>query len=61
MIEPETQIPVTLSAQQWNLVLAQLADGPYRLVAPILNAIQQQCMAYESTPEGQVVPFNAAQ
>jgi hypothetical protein len=61
-IDQNTQISVTLNATQWNLVLLQLSEGPYRVVQPLMTAIQQQCMAYESTPAGaQVVPFNAAE
>lgn len=65
MIDPNTQISVTLNANQWNTVLLQLAEGPYNRVAPLLTAIQQQCVAYESDPDEQsphrVLPFNAAQ
>ena len=63
-IEQNTQISVTLNATQWNLVLLQLAEGPYRVVSPLLNTIQQQCMAYESAPEqsdAKVMPFSAAE
>lgn len=63
-IDQNTQISVTLNATQWNLVLLQLAEGPYRVVQPLLTAIQQQCMAYESTPDqpgANVMPFNAAE
>ena len=50
-IDQNTQIAVTLNASQWNTVLLQLAEGPYRVVQPLLTAIQQQCMTYESLPE----------
>lgn len=58
MIDPNTNIAVMLNAAQWNTVLGQLSEGPYRLVAPILQAIQQQCMAQDpERQEGQVIPF----
>lgn len=43
-MEPTTVITVTLEAQQWNLVLATLAEGPFRLVAPLIENIQRQCV-----------------
>jgi len=61
VIDPNTNINVMLSAAQWNLVLGQLSEGPYRLVAPILQAIQQQCMAQDpERQEGQILPFESA-
>jgi len=47
-LDPNTHITVTLNAAQWNLVLGQLSEGPYKLVAPILNTIQQQCMMHDA-------------
>lgn len=46
MLEPNTQVTVTLNAQQWNTVLTQLAEGPYRVVASLMQAIAQQCEAH---------------
>jgi hypothetical protein len=41
-------IPITLSAEQWNTVLALLNEtGPYRVVAPLVQAITIQCMAQD--------------
>ena len=42
---PQQPLTVTLEAQQWNAVMALLAEGPYRISAPLIQAIQQQCMA----------------
>jgi hypothetical protein len=42
---PSQPLTVTLEAQQWNAVMALLAEGPYRISAPLIQAIQQQCMA----------------
>jgi len=33
---------VTLEAQQWNAVLAMLTDAPYRVSAPLIQAISEQ-------------------
>jgi hypothetical protein len=63
-IDQNTQISVTLNATQWNMILLQLAEGPYRVVQPLMIAIQQQCMAHENASEqsgAKVMPFNAAE
>jgi hypothetical protein len=45
MIPPDAQLPVVLPAKDWNTVLAVLAEGPYRIVGPVIGEIQRQCMA----------------
>lgn len=50
MLDPNSQVSVTLNAQQWNTVLTQLAEGPYRLVASLMQTIAQQCEAHAQTP-----------
>lgn len=47
-MEPTDKLTIVLEAQQWNVLLAQLAEGPYRVVAPLLQAIQQQCSAQQA-------------
>jgi hypothetical protein len=44
-IAPTTRIEVVLEAQQWNAVMAAISKQPYEFAAPLINAIQQQCMA----------------
>jgi len=44
-IRPETEIEVILQAQQWNAVLMAISKQPYELAAPLMNAIQSQCIA----------------
>ena len=44
-LQPADILAVSLQAQEWQLVMAQLAEGPYRVVAPLLASIQTQCMA----------------
>lgn len=41
-INPTDQLAVTLEAQQWNVVLATLAEGPFRIVASLMQEIQRQ-------------------
>lgn len=44
-MNPQQPLTVILEAAQWNAVMALLAEGPYRISAPLIQAIQQQCMA----------------
>jgi len=44
-IDPTTPISITLQAQQWNTVLAVLSDQPYRVSAPLIDAITTQANA----------------
>lgn len=58
MLQPTDQITVTLTATEWNQVLAQLAEGPFRIVAPLLGKIQQQATAQggAAVPDGALQP-----
>lgn len=51
---PQQPLTVTLEAQQWNAVMALLAEGPYRISAPLIQAIQQQCMRHAEAPSMQM-------
>lgn len=42
------KLTVTLEAQQWNTVMALLAEGPFRLAAPLIGEIKAQCEAAEA-------------
>jgi hypothetical protein len=44
MMSRQRPLTVTLEVQQWNAVMALLAEGPYRVAAPLLTEIQRQCM-----------------
>jgi hypothetical protein len=44
-IPPQTPLSVTMTALQWNQVLQVLGEGPFRIVGPLINAIQHQCMS----------------
>ena len=40
---PTDKIPVTLEAQSWEQIMRVLADAPFRVVAPLIAEIQNQC------------------
>lgn len=50
MIQPTDKLDVTLEAQQWDVVLRLLAEGPFRVVQPLISEIQRQCMAAVGPP-----------
>jgi hypothetical protein len=52
MLDPNTTLTVTLRAAEWNAIMAQLAEGPYRLVAPLLASIQRQCQGQDADAPG---------
>jgi len=44
-IDPTTPISIKMQAQAWNTVLAVLSEQPYRLSAPLIEAITTQANA----------------
>jgi hypothetical protein len=48
MIDRTSRLTVMLEAQQWDAVLNLLADGPYRVTAPLIAEIQRQCMQHDT-------------
>lgn len=61
MITPEQPLEVTLSIVQWRAVLEQLANGPYRIVGPLIGDIERQCqtqIARLQQPEMPAPPFH---
>jgi hypothetical protein len=38
-MHPDTELAVTLTAREWQVVLAALGDAPYRLASPIVQNI----------------------
>jgi hypothetical protein len=46
-MEATDEITVCLTAAEWNQTMAILAEGPYRVVAPLLAKIQKQAMAQD--------------
>ena len=55
MIDRATKLTVVLEAQQWDAILNTLADGAYRVTAPLIAEIQQQCM--QQSQVGDTAPF----
>lgn len=47
-LNPTDRLAVTLEAQQWNQVLAFVGEGPYRIAAPLMQALQEQLNASPS-------------
>jgi hypothetical protein len=48
-------IPIEMTVAEWNQVLAALAEGPFRVVAPLIGKIREQAtaaVARLSPPEG---------
>jgi hypothetical protein len=44
MMQPTDKLPVTLEAQAWETVMRVLSEAPYRVVAPLIQDIQRQCL-----------------
>jgi hypothetical protein len=42
MLDPQLELAMTLKAEQWNVVMAGLQEMPYRVVAPIIDALARQ-------------------
>jgi len=64
-MNPTDTIPVTLDAASWNQVLTLLAEGPFKVAAPLIQTIQNQCNEWDAkrdAPPGgdNVVPLNEA-
>lgn len=51
-MSPTDKLFVRLEAQQWEQVIQLLADGRYRVVAPLIQELQRQCVAQQ----GPVMP-----
>lgn len=54
----QDQLIVSLEAEQWNQVLALIAEGPFRVVAPIIQNMHKQLQA-QAQPTN-VVPMEAS-
>jgi hypothetical protein len=54
-IDRSQPIAVTLAAEQWQAVMQVLSNGPYNVVAPLIDGIQQQCMRH-AEPQREMLP-----
>lgn len=52
MLKPEDVLAVTLTAAEWNQVLAILSRGKYHAVAPLIGKIHEQGMAAHGGGQG---------
>lgn len=43
----DDRITVTMTAQQWNVIMQMIGEQPYKVSAPFIQAIQSQCMNHE--------------
>lgn len=63
VVEATAKMAVTLEAQQWNGVLAALSEAPYRVAAPLIQAIgeqlQQQSQQLQGPGEGPLLNGHA--
>jgi hypothetical protein len=51
-MNPTDKLTVTLEAKQWNTLMQVLGEGPFRIVAPLIQDIQKQCnMHAGNTPD----------
>ena len=49
------ELTMTFTVVEWNQVIAQLQEGPYRITAPLINKINIQAAQHEQasrTPPG---------
>ena len=45
--KPGDELTMRFTASEWNQVIAQLQEGPYRIVAPLINKINLQAVQQE--------------
>jgi hypothetical protein len=55
-IPPDTPLTVTLEAQQWNAVIAALSEAPFRIAAPLIQAITGQLQGQAAQVQQQPRP-----
>ena len=53
--KPTDELTMRFTASEWNQVIAQLQEGPYRLVAPLINKINVQAAQQEAAAPAQPV------
>jgi hypothetical protein len=51
MTAPDQLLTATLEAQQWNAVMSALHEAPYRMAAPIIEALSRQLQAAAAQTE----------
>lgn len=54
---PTDELEMRFTVTEWNAIIAQLQEGPYKLTAPLINKINLQAAKHEQqaqNPETQV-------
>lgn len=46
--KPSDELVMRFTASEWNQVIGQLQEGPYRIVAPLINKINMQAAQQEA-------------
>jgi len=49
-VNPTDEVHLTLTVADLNALLAQLVEGPYRIVAPLVQKIGEQARAQQLIP-----------
>lgn len=49
--KPSDELVMRFTAAEWNEVIAQLQEGPYRRVAPLINKINVQAAQQEQASQ----------
>lgn len=55
---PNDELELRFTVSEWNQIIAQLQEGPYKITAPLINKINLQAAKHEQqaqNPETQVV------
>ena len=58
-MNPTDPVTITLQAQQWNVIIEVLHNAPYRVAAPLIQAISEQARA-PTVQQGNAVLNRAA-
>jgi hypothetical protein len=53
-------VSITLEARQWNVIIEVLHEAPYRVAAPLINAIATQARTAAEPPEEAAAPATPA-
>lgn len=49
---PTDELEMRFTVTEWNQVIAQLQEGPYKIVAPLINKINLQAAKHEQQAQG---------
>jgi hypothetical protein len=59
-MQPTDPVNIVMSRQEWQNVLLLLAEQPFKLSAPLIQSIQQQCQVAEQPQPGMPTANGAA-